>query len=251
MSHVFSICHAGSGLGNQLFRLVAGKVVALDRGWRHEFIGTGYFKGKDFINLGDIDAHLPYETDSSSGKVTCKALYPLWEEKTQSYNPEINFINPDTIIDGEFQDDKYFSHRMKEVDKWLKVEPLEMPDDLCVIGFRGGEFYVYSELGLPKTYFEQGISMMREINPNMRFEVHTDDEVLAKTFFPDFPVVHNIGINWRSMRYAKHAIIANSSFFILPRLLNGGITIAPRGWARRNIDEWSRPDNFYRQFKYV
>jgi hypothetical protein len=174
----------------------------------------------------------------------------LWEENTKYYNPETSFIEDSTIIDGEFQDERYFGHRMKEINEWLKVELIEIPDDTCVIGFRGGEFSLFPELFLTKDYWDEGIKIMKNKGIT-KFEVHTDDEVLAKQFFPDYKVIHDIGINWRSMRYAKYAIIANSSFFILPRLLNGGITIAPRYWARRNIKEWSMPQNFYKSFQYI
>lgn len=259
-------------MGNQLFRLIAGKVLALDNGMEHRFIAYELFKGSSFMNLGNIGSHLPYKIEYPSGKVIAympagNVPIPLWEEKTDYYNPEFNFIVEDIkldyILDGEFQSEQYFHHRLSEIDGWLKVEPIDVPDDVCVIGFRGGEFYVFPELGLPESYFSEGIARMRRINPNMKFEVHTDDPVLAKKFFPDYKIINDTGINWRSMRYAKHAIIANSSFYILPRLLRhrqskpidfvkgGAITIAPRYWARRNTKVWSRPDNYYKSFLYV
>ncbi len=166
------------------------------------------------------------------------------------YNPEFNFIEDNTVIDGEFQDERYFEHRLSEIDEWLKVEPIDISDDTCIIGFRGGEFYVFPELGLPKSYYDEAIEIMKKKGIT-KFEVHTDDVDLARQFFPDFKVIHDIGINWRSVRYAKHAIIANSSFYILPRLLNKGFTVAPRFWARRNIGEWSMPSNFYKSFMYI
>ena len=92
---------------------------------------------------------------------------------------------------------------------------------------------------------------MLQKNINMKFEVHTDDEVLARQFFPDYKIIHDIGINWRSIRYAKYAIISNSSFYILPRWLNKGVTIAPRYWARRNTGVWALPQNYYDRFLYV
>ncbi len=174
---------------------------------------------------------------------------------------EFNFIEDGTIIDGEFQDERYFQHRTQEINEWLRVDYIEFPLDVCVIGFRGGEFYVFPELGLPKEYFDEAIEIMKGINPNMKFEVHTDDHVLAKQFFPDYTIIQDAGINWRSMRYARNAIIPNSSFHILPRLLSNfevfqyenqkTITIAPRYWARRNTKKWSMPQNYYKQFMYV
>lgn len=264
---IYGLIHPGSGLGNQLHRYVATRVLALDKGYDYSMIGSGNFKGKDFMNLimGRVFNGFPYHVEENTGKLINDSEVPLWEEKTNYYNPEFNFVGDNTIIDGEFQDERYFNHRMREINTWLYTKPLEVPNDLCVIGFRGGEFYMFSELGLPKDYFEEGINMMKKINPNMRFEVHTDDANLANTFFPDFDIVQDMEVNWRSMRYAKYAIIANSSFYIFPRLLRhfedgifewaskfkSAITIAPRYWARRNIGEWSRPDNFYKQLKYI
>lgn len=244
---IAGIFHQGSGLGNQLHRYVATRVLALDKGYRwgmmYKHDGSGKeegFKGKSFMNLD-----LGWETNVLQTRAN------NWLENTNYYNPEWNFIEDNTIIDGEFQDPRYFEHRMKEVDEWLKVEPIDIPDDLCVIGFRGGEYYMFPDLGLPLDYFNEGIERMLKINPKMRFQVHTDDPATAQLFFPGYEIIHGIGINWRSMRYAKHAIIANSSFYILPRLLNGGITIAPRFWARRNIKVWAMPQNYYKQFLYI
>lgn len=244
--------HQGSGLGNQLHRYVATRARAADLGvgWGMLYVEDGSgkdlgFKGKSFMDIGNWEKPLVY--------------YKSWQEMgvrvngidIRSYDPEFNFIKDSTLIDGEFQDERYWEHREKEVNEWLKVEPLEMPEDLCVIGFRGGEFSFYPDLFLTKEYWDEGIAKMREINPNMKFEVHTDDPVLAQQFFPDFKVIHDIGINWRSMRYAKYAIIANSSFFIFPRWLNKGITIAPRYWGRHNTKVWSLPQNYYKRFTYI
>lgn len=276
---LYSFIHPGSGLGNQLFRIVAGKVLALDKGFEYSAIGRNHFKGKGFMNIDfGLDNQLAAGIDRITGKLSIAGLgeepfkykgfeFPrIWEEKTNYYNPEINFIEDNTIIDGEFQDPKYFEHRIDEINTWLSpnMAYAENPDH-CVIGFRGGEFYQFPELGLPKSYFEEGIRIMREINPKMKFQVQTDDPALAKEFFPDFEIVSDIAINWNKVRCFRYAIIANSSFYILPRLLkhndkyykdyeggqNKALTIAPRYWARRNTGEWSMPQNYYKQFMYV
>ena len=245
----------GSGLGNMLHRYVATRVRATDLGVPFDMIyiddGAGKepgFKGQSFMNIewGNFPTFGTHE-------------FKEWNEKKvvengldiRGYDPEFNFIEDNTIIDGEFQDERYWMHREKEVDEWLKVEPMQMDENLCVIGFRGGEFAVYPDLFLTQEYWNEAMGMMLAMNGRMNFEVHTDDENLAKQFFPDFKVVHDIGINWRSMRYAKYAIIANSSFFILPRWLNKGITIAPRFWARRNTKVWCLPQNYYNRFIYI
>ncbi len=93
-------------------------------------------------------------------------------------------------------------------------------------------------------------------DPNFKFEVHTDDPELAKKFFPDYPVVQNIEKNWQAVRHARYAIIANSSFYVLPRLMkqywsNQAITIAPKYWNRYNTKKWDYPQNYYKQFRYI
>ena len=248
---IAGIFHQGSGLGNQLHRYVAARVLAEDRGYDFTMVAPENFKGKGFINIFEGVKRLQYHIETQTGKVVANCSMPLWEETTNYYNPEFNFIENNTIIDGEFQDERYFGHRLQEIDEWLKVEPIDVPDDVCIINFRGGEYTIFPDLFLPKEYWAEAKVLMLQQNINMKFEVHTDDVLTAAKFFPDLNIVHDIGLNWRSLRYSKHAIISNSSFAILPRLLNGGITIAPRYWARHNTKEWSMPQNYYKSFKYI
>lgn len=252
---IAGIFHSGSGIGNQLHRYVATRVLALDKGYDFSMVAPEFCKVKDFMNLDmGKQPSFAYHVKMPEGKVVTGL--PFWEEKTNYYNPEFNFIEDSAIIDGEFQDQRYFEHRMKEVNEWLKVEPIDVPDNVCVIGFRGGEFSVFPDLYLTDDYWRQAMLEMISVNPGMSFQVHTDDVIEAKKFFPDLECIHNPGINWRSVRYAKYSIIPNSSFYILPRLLAhdttpGAVTIAPRYWARRNTKEWSMPQNYYKQFKYI
>lgn len=276
---IVGIFHQGSGLGNQLHRYVATRVRAADLGVDWDMVfnpdGSGKeagFKGKSFMDIGwkETEQKRAVAIYSSTDPIERpNNSYDIFTEKStrddvsgvdiRSYDPEFNFIEDGTLIDGEFQDERYWAHREKEVSEWLKVEPLEVPDDTCTIAFRGGEFALYPDLFLTKGYWEQGINMMRGINAEMKFEVHTDDAPLAERFFSDylnlfksdFKVIHDIGVNWRSLRYAKHAIISNSSFAILPRWLRNGVTIAPRYWGRRNTKIWSLPQNYSKRFTYL
>lgn len=260
---IAGIFHEGSGLGDQLFRYITVRTLAEEKGFKWGMMDWRYFKG-DFIDLT--------RNGAIGGKLIGKwagTYVPEFIEKDtresgndiRSYDPEINFVEDNTVIDGSFEDDKYWRHNLGNIDKWLAVEPLGVPDDLCVIGFRGGEYAAIPELFLPKEYYDTAIAKMREINPAMQFQVHTDDPTLAKQFFPDFEVVENerishskhtnMAFNWRSARFAKHAIIPNSAFFILPRILSKGYTIAPRYWAGRNQKIWKRPACYYPEFTYA
>ena len=256
---IYGLLNQGSGVGNQLHRYIATRIKAdqLGTDWRLLWVGdiSGKpigFKCKDFMDFDEskVIHELPKEVR-------------YWQEKKvvengvdiRAYDPEFNFIKDETLIDGEFQDERYWQDYTDAVNEWLNVKPLKIPDDLCVIGFRGGEFAVFPDLFLTKEYWYEGIERMREVNPNMKFEVHTDDPVMAQKFFPDFKVIKDVNINWRSIRYADHAIIANSSFYILPRWLKHettyGLTIAPKYWARHNTGIWALPQNYYKRFLYI
>jgi len=250
------IFHQGSGLGDQLMRYITVRTLAEDKGFEWGMLVQGKgFKGDSFMQ-GDFYGSNPVAKGWPHG-------FENWSEKDvrdangvdiRSYDPEINFVQDNIIIDGSFEDEKYWGHNLHNIREWLQVEPIEMPDDVCVIGFRGGEYYTDPNLGLPKEYYDEAIKKMRDKYPGITFEVHTDDPILAKQFFPDFPIVQDIALNWRSVRYAKHLIIANSAFYIMPALLGEAKEIiAPRYWARRNIKTWARPACYYsdKRFMYI
>ena len=276
---IIGVFHQSSGLGNQLHRLVATRVRAADLGvdWGMMYDPNDPnkekgFKGENFINIGqwnkDIKKTVHY---FSINPVQNPTALPIpdspevftgnWIEKgtrdefgndIRSYDPEFNFVEDNTIIDGEFQDERYWEHREKEVNEWLKVEPLEMPDDLCVISHRGGEFALYPDLYLSKQYWDYAISKMRKVNPNMKFQVQTDDEIEAKRMFSDFEIIHDIGYNWRAIRFAKYLIVGNSSFSILPSWLGKArLILAPKYHGRHNTRVWSMAQNFYKKYTYI
>lgn len=267
---IAGIFHKGSGLGNQLFRYVTTRVLALDKGYEWEMCNEDWFKGGSFMNIDLAHAKnriVPHDMKRFEEKKIVENGVDI-----RGYDPEINFVEDNTLIDGEFQDERYWGHRLPEIREWLKVELLEMPDDLCIINFRGGEFAQFPDLFLTKEYWDEAIRLMEAKYPakvgdtvwQMRYEVHTDDPVTARQFFPNFKIIENemitsdkrydqIALNWRSIRYAKHLIIANTSFAILPALLNEEVkeVIAPRYWARRNTQVWALPQNYYRKFTYI
>lgn len=248
---IAGIFHTGSGLGNQLHRYVATRVLALDKGYEWDMIDSDIFKGKDiFPNIGLKYDH-PLRANGSQVSFQEKKVVEN-DVDIRGYDPEINFVQDNTILDGEFQDERYFKHRLNEVGEWLKVEPLHMRSNLCVIGFRGGEFSIFPDLFLTREYWDTAIKLMKEWNPSMEFEVHTDDPVTAKAFFPAYKIIHDIGLNWRSVRYAKYLILANSSFYIFPALLGEAEkVIVPRYWARRNTKTWALPQNYYSDPRFL
>lgn len=255
----------GSGLGDMLFSYIITRVIALDKGYEFGFVGKEFFKGASFMNLdwGADTSHINYHIDGNGDphgtgalhiiKHTNDKLNPHFVFNKPYYDPEVNFIEDGTVIDGYgAQDIRYFEHRLKEIKEWLKVEPLEVEN--VVLNLRGGEYRQVPELFLPQNYWDRAICdyFIDDI-----YEVHTDDLVLADTWFKA-KAYRDISLNWRSLRYAKNAIISNSAFAIIPRILAhmdnpASITIAPKGWANYNAKNgvWNRPQNYYSKFTYI
>lgn len=249
--------HKGSGLGDSLFSYISTRSLALRKGYEFGFVGKENFKGSFFMNLDwGKPVELKYHIEYPAGKLKVDDEHILYEPKVNYYDPEFNFIEDGTVIDGcTLQDERYWD--IKDVLKWLNVEWLEMPTNICVINFRGGEFYAFENLGLPKEYFEEAIKIIKNIDSSIKFQVHTDDPIKAREFFGGkYPIIQDMPLNWRSLRYAKYSILSNSAFGIIPRLLKqyedtSAVTISPRYHARRNIKEWSMPSNFYKSFLYL
>lgn len=232
---IAGIFHQGSGLGNQLFRFVGSRIIASDNLEEHGMVAPELFKGKDFMKLPITYADVDYGIEPKTGKVVIR---------------ELNGIE---VVDSEFQDEVYFENYIGEIRRWLEVEPLVLPHNLCVISHRGGEYAIYPDLYLTTEYWDKAIKMMRDIDPLMMFEVQTDDIVSAQKQFPDFKIVHDVGYNWRSIRYAHYLIVGNSSFSILPSLINENVKkiIAPLYHAGHNKGYWQEPNNFYKRYEYV
>lgn len=246
----------GQGLGNQLANYVATRSLALDKGFDfgiqspHKFKGSGFMKldfGKEVVGgVTPVEGQEPTELPDG--------IHTYYKETTSGYDPEFFNIKDGTSIHGNLQGVDYFKHNKDKVREWLKVADFyPLPENLCVINFRGGEYKYVKEFFLPQSYWDQAIIEMKKVNPYMKFEVHTDDVAEAKKFFPNFPCVHDIGLNWRSIRYAHYLIISNSSFAILPAFLNENVKriIAPWGFGRFNEGYWLLDQNYVEGWDYL
>lgn len=262
---IAGIFSKGSGLGDMLFRYITVRTVAQNKGYKWGMLNPENFKGRPWmqVDLGNHPSFYKFTDEWNEREIRDSRGIDV-----RSFDPEIIFVKDNTIMDGSFEDSNYWGHNLPIMHTWLKVDSLKIPEDLCILGFRGGEYATVPELFLTKDYWETAIAHMKAINPEMKFQVHTDDPLLAKTFFPEYEVVENtqlahsqhsnMGFNWRSTYYARYAIIPNSAFFVLPRLMahqrdEWALTIAPRGWSRRNLKDgtWGRPACFYEEFLYV
>ena len=250
----------GQGLGNQLWCYVTTRVIAKDRGYVFGIKSPEKFKGSDFLNL-DFGSEV-FGGDGPEGEAPRtlpdgithyyaekKILHPLNGSDIRVYDRNLLNIQDNTKIDGLMQDEQYILHRKEEIREWLRVtEEYEFhdfaSDDICILNFRGGGYVSDKDFFLPPSYWEHAIKNMREINPNFRFIVITEDTITAKRFFPDFDVFHfSIAKDYVIIKNAHYLILSNSSFAWFPAWLNENLKycIAPKYWARHNISDgyWS------------
>lgn len=271
------IFHEGSGLGDQLFRYITVRTLAEEKGFGWEILHEnpkGSFKGESFLDIGYNNVWKDKKAFSVLPTLQGKQFLEKEIRDSQgndirSYDPEINFVENNTVIDGSFEDDKYWRHNLDNISKWLAVEPLNVPDTTCIVGFRGGEYYVDPNLGLSEEYYiaaKTKLETAYHTPSNLHYQVHTDDPALAAKVLNGWEIIENqpishskhtnMGFNWRAMRYAKYAIISNSAFYTLPRILKhredpNAVTIAPKYWARHNTKVWARPACYYPEFTYL
>lgn len=254
--------YKGQGLGNQLANYCAVRCLALDRGYDFGVQFPSNFKGKSFL---DLDMGFPVTGGRTSVEGEPPEELPdgftrYYREATQldgtlnisGYDSEFLLLEDNTLIHGLLQGVEYIQHRKDEVRDWLTVEPLYLPDNLCIINVRGGEYKYVPDFILPKSYWEAGVSHMKQVRPDMEFEVHTDDPDYARSLFPGYPIVSDIALNWRSIRWANHLLLSNSSFAILPAYLGSAETIvAPQYFAGHNVGKWSLAQNYVPGWTYI
>lgn len=250
---IAGIFHAGSGLGNQLMRYVMTRCLAQDKGVDFGMVNPELFKGKDFMNLDmgkPVQGIGMYFTEE-------KQTTP-WNVDVRGYDGKISMIKDNTLIDGEFQDFQYWGHRLDEIREWLAFRDPLTDEDLsntCIINFRGGEYTAFPELFLGASYWQDAINHMRSENPQMKFEVVTDDVPTARLFFPTLEITHDREADYKVIQHTHYLILSNSSFAIFPALLNKDVkkVIAPKYWARHNVSNgwWCTEQNIYPNWWYM
>lgn len=262
----------GQGFGNQLACYVTTRVLALDKGYEFGIINSYKFKGLDFMDL-DFGKHI------KEGKIPFEGAPPITlpegiehyfrEKETRHPNgsdiriddPLLELIKDNTKLDGVFQSEERIIHRKEDIKKWLKIKDEKdcydySNENICIINFRGGEYAGVPNFYLNKNYWLNSINRMLEINPNFEFIVITDDIVRAKSFFPNFKVLHfDIAKDFSIIKNAYYLILSNSSFPYFATLCSETIRfiLAPKYWGRHNISDgyWSCGYNIFRNHNYI
>lgn len=256
----------GQGLGNQLWVYAVVRSIAERKGLDFAFVSPENFKGRAFLNLV-MDSRLGNSAPAKEGDFAQTYVeeiirHPESKADISPWDPKLHDVSDDTYVLGTMQSEKYFANFKDAVAGWFQVPGRS--NDTCVISLRGGEYRNMPDVFLPRSYFENAISKIREIDPAVKFVVVSDDRALALEYFPDFPVVSSGGVKrfWRwykhpksekigrdfaAIQHARYLILSNSSFSWWGAFTNVSAekVIAPKYWARFNISDgyWSNGDS--------
>ena len=223
---IVSEIYNGSGLGNQLWNIVAPRCIAEHRGFRwgvrRDITNSGKgksnvpsvelktFKGCQFLTNIDFGDEVTGGVTHQEGQEPSELpdgieyyarervdeyptdLHALPNEDAMFYDDLLyNTVPDNTKIDGTFQRLRYINDRKSDIIEWLKPNLTVTDyssDDFCVVQFRGGEYLVTASW-CPPEYYALARDRMLEINPNMKFGVITDDPENAKKFIPWAPII--------------------------------------------------------------
>ena len=192
-------------LGNEMFEYAVGRTVAERNGYKW-YVNPESWLGKWLFqcDLGEKDGET---TNWFHDKIN------------QPYNPEIYNIPDFTGIAGFFQSHKYFDR--EQVKEWFTVryslDALSLMEqypreDYCYLNVRGDDQKIPMFI-LPQRYYDKAIAMMKDINPNMKFVVVTDDIEFSKEYFPDYPIIHvDTETDFGLLHNAKYVVSAISTF---------------------------------------
>jgi hypothetical protein len=224
-------------LGNQMFMYAFVRSVAEKLGYNF-CINKNTWLGYSILDcdLGVADGKIKY----------------VWQDPDieQAYNPDVFNVMDFTEFRGYFQTDKYF--KREDVMRWLRIKkPHNLNnftdkypfDKYCYINVRGTD-QAFGHLLLSKSYYDNAMKMVGDINSNIDFVVITDDPSLAKKYFPDLPVFCNDrDIDFCLLNGAKYMIGAISTFAWWAGYLNDdNFVIMPKNFFGHNFnDDISRP----------
>jgi hypothetical protein len=248
------------GLGNQLLQWAFGRSLSLSRDesvtYDHLLIDED---PKRSYSLGAYDISVPLAAPSG----------PIFKESTTLFDPAASAAPRGTLYSGNWFTEKYFN---ADVIRRELAAPRGIPNDATLIladqindaknsafiGVRRGDF-VYAEQqrnfhgSMPLSYFSDGIRLIQEYSPDVKFFVFSDDLAWCRENFVDGSVVI-VDANrpgdgnapgtehwdiWL-MKLCRHALIANSSFHWWGAWLNpkqdDRVVVAPKQWYRAPID---------------
>lgn len=225
--------------------------------------GLDQFKGADFLEIATSSR--PGHLDTKGQILNHSSVF----YEHQFYDRELKLFS--TAFDkrvlelktshdlvGYFQSEDYFFGNLEKLKSYIQVnqkilQSHSIPNNICLINLRGGEYKRFKNLILPKEYWECAIKNMKIHYGVDKFAVVTDDHRYAKALFPSLEIIGDrVADCYASLCNAKYVIASNTSFSYFPLKTNSNspIVIAPQCWSRFNnpCGRWASPANLYRNW---
>lgn len=249
------VIRLAGGLGNQIFQLAAGLLLASKTDSQKLIIedsALGDYRVKRQNNLSDffdftlLDYELVFENMFLSKLRIPKVLplnalkYPFVGDRNfQSVKESPN--NLFLLLDGYFQEclTQYdFDEEIRLLKKLLKTNNGRIDND-CVVHIRGGDFV---KLGwnsvTPTEYYTDAMNIMVQKYQVEKFHIVTDDHEYSKTILKDIPIDHefiggSMHEDFNLIGSFQKRILSSSTFALWSSALgdNGNsIVIAPGEW---------------------
>lgn len=263
----------GDGLGNQLFRYITARCIALDKGEEFGIIGKETFANNMHSSCGLYFMELDFGKEVREEDF--KQTYYEKEDRLYLGNSkhdlqhgayiagtdwEMYKVPSDTLLMGNMQSEDYYLKYKEKIKEWLRVKPEYdcyeySQDDLCILHLRCTDYMDCPELFIKKSYWKKGMANMKKLNPNMRFMIITNDVKEANKILPGIPAYNfELAKDYSIIKNAKYLLLANSSFTYFPAFTSETVKyiIAPKYWARHNVSDgyWASEQNIYTGFHY-
>jgi hypothetical protein len=229
-------------MGNQMFQYAVCRIIAHKKNINYYIPSVGQ-PSTEGIHIKDVFKNLDL------GILDGNVQYRYNDNHTQqSYDPNIFNISDNTLLWGFFQTPKYFIDNEELVKSWFVIEPtteskniLEKynPDEYCYIHLRGTDYKNHSHWFLDKNYYEKSMDYIRNIKPDIKFLIVTDDIDESKKLFPDIDCVsHDMITDFSVLLNSRYLIITNSTFsWWAAWLKNKDIVVSPNNWLNYNKPE--------------
>lgn len=247
----------GQGLGNQLWLYFAAVSISKKLKTEVKIINYNQFVGKDFIKLNQSKKNV-----TTYDNIFHERFYYDHRIKHIShfYDERFYEINKNTLIEGYFQDERYFLNQKINFLKHVQITnpnfiKIKLDKKSCVLNIRGGEYKRHKDFILPKKYWLNSIEIMKKRGIE-KFIIVTDDKKYCDILFPKYEVVFgSIKECFLYLLTAKNIIVSNSTFSYFPIKMqkNNPNVIAPAYWGRYNDKQkiWASPSNFYFDWNWI
>jgi hypothetical protein len=266
--------------GDSIKKWILVRIIAELNGYEYGFnprFNYDYYGGKNqFDDLFDLDyGHIHNATYYE----TPEGITNIWEERVDHFITENDsypfsdyqkdvFDIPDNtkLVIQSMLDCRYYEKYKSKIRKWLNPKKdvsenvlswlldnkITLDENRCTLSIRGGEFRGIKNLILRKKYWDDAMKLMLKRNPNMTFQIVTDDsQYCVQMFNGEIPVIHHsIAGDYIILNNSRNVILSNSGFAVWPVYLSDydPYTIGPLYWARHNCSNgyWasSRVDTF-------